>query len=398
MESLEKQIGSNVWKLYIYWFFHSLIFAYVVERLFGLERGLTIQQMVYLEIIHAVLLIILEVPMGALADRWSRKYMMTLSSFFVFFEFFVLIYAYRFWTFALSILCASIGGALARGTSNAIFYDSLKAVKKEDAYEKVLGRNHLFDSIAGMLAAMVGGVTAARLGLTFNYWISLMGISISFFITFTFYEPKSKTLNGKKPFWRLIKEAYKFLRQQSNIQFVLLYGVVVASTWIYLDEYWQVYLKEINVPLALFGMFSVGAQLFDGLGGFLAHYLKERVSYRSVFSLLIVAASASIFIVSVVNSWYGALLLLGIHIVTGITQPLVSGYLHNRTASHYRVTVDSFQTLVLQISSIIIGLMFGYLATRFNIFVGFRMLSMVLAVYALFYLTGQFRFVQENPA
>lgn len=36
---------ANLWKLRAYWFCHSLIFAYVIERLFRLERGLDIQQM-----------------------------------------------------------------------------------------------------------------------------------------------------------------------------------------------------------------------------------------------------------------------------------------------------------------------------------------------------------------
>lgn len=393
---LTSKAASNVWKLYAYWFFHSLIFAYAIERLFGLERGLTIQQMVYLEILYAAMVTLLEVPTGALADRWSRKNLMILSAFFVFFEFLVLIFAFSFRVFALSTLCAAIGGALASGTSNAIFYDSLKAVRKENQYEKVLGRNHFFDRLAGMIAAIIGGFTAARFGLTFNYWLSLIGVAIAFFITFSLYEPKNRTSTGENKFWQLIKEAYNFLRFQPAIQFVLLYGVIIASTWIYLDEYWQIYLKEIHIPLAFFGIFSVGAQLFDSLGGLLAPHLKSRLSYRAIFSILVIASGLSVLFAAMIHTWYGAVLLLGIHMVSGIIRPLVSGYLHHRTASYYRATVDSFQALAMRLSSIIVGLIFGYFATRFSIFVGFRVLSFILIAYALFYLTLQFKFVKEN--
>ena len=41
---LEVALKANIWKMKAYWFCHSLIFAYVIERLFGLERGLNVQK------------------------------------------------------------------------------------------------------------------------------------------------------------------------------------------------------------------------------------------------------------------------------------------------------------------------------------------------------------------
>ena len=130
MDVSTKKLKANIYKLYLYYFFHNLIFAYVIERLFALERGLTIQQMVYLEIIYAAIVLGLELPSGAFADRWSRKNIVIICSIFYFFEFFVLIFAYDFSIFVLSILCAAVGGALASGTINSMFYDSLKMLGK----------------------------------------------------------------------------------------------------------------------------------------------------------------------------------------------------------------------------------------------------------------------------
>ena len=45
---------ANLHKLFALRFFSSLIPAYVIERLFWEERGMTIQMVVYTEIIYAL--------------------------------------------------------------------------------------------------------------------------------------------------------------------------------------------------------------------------------------------------------------------------------------------------------------------------------------------------------
>jgi len=74
-------IRNNIWKLYAIRFFHNLIPAYVIERLFWEQRGMTIQMVVYTEIIYAITVVLLEIPTGIIADKWSRKKMIMVETF-----------------------------------------------------------------------------------------------------------------------------------------------------------------------------------------------------------------------------------------------------------------------------------------------------------------------------
>ena len=136
---------KNIRLLYISLFFHNLIFAYVIERLFALERGMTVQYVVYTEIIYAAVTVLLEIPSGAVADRVGRKNLLIVGGVSAFFEFFILIYAHGFWLFGISALIAGIGGACTSGAWNALLYDSLKADNKQEIFERVLGRMQAVD-------------------------------------------------------------------------------------------------------------------------------------------------------------------------------------------------------------------------------------------------------------
>ncbi len=113
-------------------FFQSLIPAYVIERLFWEERGITVQEVVYTEVIFAVTIVLLEIPSGIVADKWGRKNMILLSSVLEAIMFFLLINSTEFWHFAIAIFLSGIAGSANSGAENALLYDSLLLSKKRE--------------------------------------------------------------------------------------------------------------------------------------------------------------------------------------------------------------------------------------------------------------------------
>ena len=392
---MKNKLKSNVWKLYAYWFFHNLVFAYVIERLFWQQRGISVQQVVYTEIIYAAVIILIEVPTGSLADKWSRKNMMVLSAVFCICEFLILIYAHCFWHFAAAVFLAAISKALSSGTSNALLYDSLKLLGEELSFEKILGRIRFFDYSAAMFAALVGSYAASKQGYVFNYCLSLISVFITLIISITFVEPNIKTSTEEKEFWTYIKTAFKFLKNQASLKFVLLYGIITAACLTYVDEFWQLYIKEVNIPVIYFGIIS-GASLFVvSISGIFAYKIKEKFSYKSIYSLLLIIFSTTLLISSYVTSKIGLVFLFLMYGAAGLIDPLISGYLHHRTDSETRATVESFQSLALRIVIIVVGLIFGSFSTKYSIFIGFRFLGFFSLLYSVYYLLFQFKYLKE---
>jgi len=116
---------SNVKKQGWITFFYSLIPAYVIERLFWQQRGMTVQMVVYAEIIYALTVTLWEIPSGILADKFGRKKLLVICAALSAMEFLLLLHSYTFWQFGIAIFLTGIGKALSSGTQNALLYDSL---------------------------------------------------------------------------------------------------------------------------------------------------------------------------------------------------------------------------------------------------------------------------------
>jgi MFS family permease len=380
--------------MYGYWFFHNLIFAYVIERLYWASRGMSNQQVVYTEIIYAVVVLILEVPTGTLADRWSKKILMVINSLLFMLEFIILIYADSFWHFSLAVFLAGIGKALSSGTSNALVYDSLKLLGREDQFEKISGRIGFFDYSACLIAALIGSYVAYYNNYVTTYWLSLISAVAALLLNFLIAEPKVLH-DEEKPssFLECMKEALDFIKSQSSLRFVLLFGIIIGSVLTYIDEFWQIYLNAVNIPVLLFGAVSASRMLSSSISGLYAYKLKNKFSYNSIFSILIVVITVSVIATSFIKSFWGLIPLIACFLAFGVVEPLIMGYLHHRTESRIRATVESFQSLILRGTIIFCGLLFGYYSTYHSIFIGFRVLGIILLAYGVYFMIFKRKYI-----
>ncbi|WP_420819055.1 MFS transporter [Paenibacillus nanensis] len=379
---------QNIWKLYVIRFFYHLIPAYVIERLYWEERGMTVPMVVATEILYAVTIVLLEVPSGIMADKWGRKRLIVLSAFLGCLEFLILVFASQFWHFALVVFLAAIGSSAASGAENALLYDSLRSEGKEAAFEKIVGRLNAVDVVSIMLAALSGSLLAGKFGFTFNYWLSLGSMIIATAVTLLLKEPERGNIGedqGSIPFKTYITEAIRFFRNHPGVYAVILTGMAIGAAITYVDEFWQLYLALLGIPTAAFGIFSAGLFVTRLPGSLLAYKLKGVMSMRAILlTVMTVTAIGYVYIASVDN-WTGLIALFLICMAAGVVEPLASGYLHHRIDSSMRATIDSFQSLGLNAALIMVGAGFGYFAARLGLLGGFGFLAAFVIVFLGFF-------------
>ena len=374
---------GNIRKQYFIQLFQSLIPAYVIERLFWQERGVGVQGVVYCEVIYSLTVILLEIPSGILADRFGRRRLLIVTGALDAAEFVILLYARSFWAFGLAVFLAGIGKALYSGSQNALLYDSLLAVGRQGAFEKLLGRLSAIDFAGTIAAALSGSVLANIMGFEFNYIVSACSMGMALLFILSLKEPPVRTAPEGESAGGLqyAKQALMVFRACPLVLLYCLTGAVLGACLIYIDEFWQLVLEDVGIPVLFFGAASACVFLFRIPGSLLAHKLKGRFSYRAILAVILAVNAlgyAAVFLTR------GALCLLpmaAVSLAAGITEPLIAGYLHHHTESHVRATAESFASLGLRLLSMPVGLAFGAVSARFSIFAGFLPLGAVCAAW-----------------
>ncbi|MBM7614951.1 MFS transporter [Alkaliphilus hydrothermalis] len=406
-----KKYESNIKKIFVIMFLNSLIFAYVIERMFALERGITVLQMQYIGIIYAVITLVLEVPCGVLADNWKRKYVWALGIGFCFFEFFISIFAYDFKTFVLAFVGAAIGGSLKSGTWDSILYESLSKLNRQEEYEKLRGQLKLLKYVAHGTVGIAGGYIGHKYGLVTNYWLSLLGTPLSIIICLRIYEPmkhrvniknNSRNSNNRNKIYNNyfnvpqilshIRESLKVIKENRHLINIILYGGVTGAVlYGQLHEMSSLIYPEIGIPIYMFGFVSFAITLFGGASSVLAPKLKGKYNYDTVFAGILIVSTIAVYMFgNARHGWEVVYLIMAIAIME-MAQPLTVGYLHNNITDEYRSTISSVNSFVLNGLTIIVGMIFGYFADRLTIHAGFSAMAGILLIYSVVFVVGVIR-------
>ena len=384
---------SNIKKQYLISLFQSLIPAYVIERLFWQQRGMNVQMVVYCEIIYAVTIVLFEIPSGILADKFGRKRLLVINSALAAVEFIILLFANSFRIFGIAVSLSGIGKAFSSGSQNALLYDSLLVEKKENSFEKFLGRLYAVDFTGSMIAALSGSILANMFGFEFNYIVSFFSMFFAFIITLSLREPPIITKQEREltEIKQYAKQALLIFKKKPLVFIYGLTGAVLGACLIYLDEFWQLIIDNVGISVAFFGIIGAVEMSFKIPGNLLAYRLKEKLSYKIILIGILIFNVTGYIAIYYTRNVFCLIPMIAISLVAGIVEPLITGYLHHNTESHIRATVESFSSLGLRLISILIGLIFGYISTSFSLFAAFAYLGVICLLYLLFFLLAEKR-------
>ena len=216
--------------------------------------------------------------------------------------------------------------------------------------------------------------------------MSFISVSSSFIITLFLSETKIHTLSRQPVnFVQYVKTSLNFFKSNTQIMLVIFSSMLIAACVIYVDEFWQIYLDKLLIPVIFFGIFSSLSSFVRIPGSLLSFKLKTKLGYRTTFVILFVMVIISLFTMTFVKGPAGIVSILIIFIFEGLVEPLSSGYLHHRVSSSTRATIDSFQSLIQRVLSILIGLGFGWVAVKISFFAGYGFILVFCAIYLILF-------------
>ncbi len=389
-------IKNNITKLYIITALESTVLYYAFDKIFMQIRGLSISEIIYIEVIYGALVILLEVPSGALSDRWSRKKVLALNSLFLVLNTVVWAVSQDFRLFAIGVAMGAVHSVLRSGTNSSIMYDSLKEIGKEYEYEKCLGRRRAIAGVAFMISALVGGIVADNFGIEAAFWLSVPSVLTGGLISLTLVEPKFHRSTEEVSYWQHIKVTAKFLK--SNTKFIHIFALIstVMTVQLILAEYSQLYIAYVGFGVFVMGILASLTGLKETIMNLISHKVGQLVENNLLYGLLLVVMSLSLLLACLFTNWFG---ILNLFIATSpfhIIDVVSMADFNKQVPSKIRATSESFISLLTSTVHLPVVLLFAYIGQNYSIITGFGLLCILVSSYTVIYWLSSYKALKAS--
>jgi MFS family permease len=356
-----RPMNGLIRRLYAYRFLDDFILIYPLYQVMFAGQGLNLVEISWLFVIWSVTSIAAEVPTGVLADRYSRKNLLALGQLIRAAGFGFWLSVPNFWGFAAGFALWGVGSAFDSGTYQALLFDELKHIGRQQEYVRIQGRAQSF-SLVGVLLASVGASVAFVTGYTGLLWFSIAATVVAAVVAFTIPQAPRQEDTGEATYFQDLWAGAGEAIHTPGLLHIIALGGFMAALYGSLEEYTPLFFQSIGTPVQLIPLAEAMLVLLTVGASLVAH----RYEKLSTSAFLIILAMSGLMLVT--GGWLGgyasAVLVGGFFAFTKLLEVIYEGKLQHGISSHRRATITSVSGFLAEIMSIGMFLGFGAIAEQ----------------------------------
>jgi len=308
-------------------------------------------------------LLVFQLPVGVLADRYGRKRTIVLSELFRSAGILGYGVSTAFLGYVIANVVWSLGAAFSIGTSSYL-YESLLEAKHESEFPRYIGRNTMIQLLSNAAGAFAGGlfvqaVHDIRLTLILGAALNLVAVGVAL----TFVEPKVERMT-EPTYSEQLRQGLRIVRRREGVALLIglevFLGVTLYAMAIFRPLYLQFLgLSATEIAISISG-FLVVAAIWSAFAGTIARVLGE----FGTIALMVFMASAAFFGMYGAGTFPGAVLFqVPIYIVWSLQPALTTAFLNRRLEPGQRATVLSMGAFAYTLGLVIVEPLAGLLTT-----------------------------------
>lgn len=363
--------------LYATSFFQSMVFWYAIEKLFMKSIGFNDQTIALTTILFTVVMLCANIPMGILADRWSRKGVLVLASVALILCCLVAGFSHGFWLYTLAASFWGIFYACHAGTYDSIVYDTLiEQTGTADQFEHYYGRVHIADGVGLVLGSLLSSLATHYLGLRASYFLTIPFTCLSIVALLYFAEPKEHKKEVALVMGKHLKTTFRAIMKKGEVLWIVLTLICLTIGLRLMLEFDQLWLIALALPVAYFGPVNALLLTSIGSGGVIAGKIKNRAS------VLIIGFTLFFTCLILLTQYRTLLIFAQVILLTGFItlNILLNRSLHDTLASNIRVGASSVVTTLGYIAFLPIAFIFGVISKNVGVFRAAWVVVVVVAV------------------
>lgn len=367
--------------------FHARFYYPVIGVLF-LDLGLTLEQYALLNVVWAVVIILLEIPSGALADVIGRKRVVVLGAALMVAEMAVFAFAPRgawlFWLLMLNRILSGAAEACTSGADEALAYDSLPAEDRKTSWPRLLeslmrwksaaffiamiSGAVLFDqSLLSSLFAWTGWQPAPHATVRWPVYATLATSILCLLVALNFREPPALPRgehHAAGRAWQNVIEGAVHVFTTRRVLFLMIAALIIDSFVRIFLTFASNYYRLIQLPEFANGILGSALALLGFAVAPVAKRLVARHGAAANYSALAGVVLVGLAGTAMAWPYWGAWVVVPLGIGMSALQFFTSNYLNLWTESHVRATVLSFRGVAFNVGYALAGILFARLTAH----------------------------------
>ena len=278
---------ANLWKSNLFQLFAGFhLISGVLLPFFLLWGKITFIEIMLLQSYFTVMIVIFEIPCGAISDYISRKFSLFLGG--IATAFAALIYSSfpNIFIFIIGETVFALGFSLLSGTGEAFIFDTLRKLGREEEMSKVMAKNRSF-FLAGLgISAPIGSLIPLYFPMNFVMAFMFFPFILAALVSLSLKEPNHDLERETSNYLTVVKSGFRELKKNSTVRvlafdFIIIDVLVFLLIWMY-----QLYLDELSVSIIFFGFVAASMTLTQIIFFNLVPKLKKRFKNKRLFLLI----------------------------------------------------------------------------------------------------------------
>lgn len=366
-------------------------FYYPVFTILFLDLGLSIGEFAALNVVWALTSVVLEVPSGALADRFGRRPLVVAAGVLMVLEMAVLClmqpghHDLVLWLFVVNRILSGAAEACASGADEALAYDSLPATERTTLWPQIMAKLSRGMALGFVVSSITGSVLYDAHSLTTVLrWIGLdvtvakqvsmklplllcLGTALAcLVVTLRMTEvrapaPKISLLQSIRETWISILRTGGWIWRTKAAFALILFGLVFDSVIRLFLTVASNFYRLVGIEEGWYGVIGTGVSLLGLVTAGLMETSAKVMTVRQnflwlglvVFGGLMAAAHPQ-------PGWEGIALVMPLFLSMRFLQFFLSHYLNEIVDSDQRATALSFRGLTINLAYGMLTLLFGW--------------------------------------
>jgi MFS family permease len=321
----------------------------------------------------------LEIPSGAVGDRFPRKYVLMFGQAMRACGFLVWLLFPTFLGFLIGFIFWGIKSAFTSGTRQAMVFDALRAEGVEDSYTKLSGRMASLKIVGNTIATFLA-VAFVATGYTTLLLMSIAMCVVNIIVLATLpHIKKTTTLEEETRYFEYLKGGVHYaLRHPAVLRVIAIASVVLGFGA--LDEHFGVFFNEIGHSDQVISFWS-GVLLAVGICmSLIAHRVANHPFFmrgRSM-ALLVAVWGGVLLLASFIHAAWAPAVIVVFGSFFFLIRTMSDGWLQHSIESSARATVTSVEGFVAELGAIISFVVVGLVAELSSYTMGMRAMAVLI--------------------